>query len=233
MAMVAMMKKGYLKHVISQNIDGLHRKSGIAAQAISELHGNTNLEICEKCDKDYMRDYKVRTSNKCHDHKTGRECDNHLCRGDLYDSIINFNEFLKEDILYGAYVQRDKCDLMLSLGSSLRIHPACGIPEDIGLDKKKKHVIVNLQKTPLDDDADFVIHGLADDVIERLMKKLKLGIPEFRIDRWVKVQIEENKKEKQETLHVSGIDKSGGPFDLFRYVKIDGALGGHQALREE
>ena len=41
MALVEMMEKGYLKHIISQNVDGLHRKSGIPAEKLSEVHGNT------------------------------------------------------------------------------------------------------------------------------------------------------------------------------------------------
>ena len=49
MALVELMRQGRLKHIISQNTDGLHRKSGVPAENISEVHGNTNLEICKKC----------------------------------------------------------------------------------------------------------------------------------------------------------------------------------------
>ena len=63
MSLVELMQKGYLKHIISQNVDGLHRKSGIPANQISELHGNTNLESCVKCGVGYMRDFRVRTNN--------------------------------------------------------------------------------------------------------------------------------------------------------------------------
>lgn len=76
MSLVELMKNGYLKHIISQNIDGLHRKSGIPEKNISELHGNTNLEICEKCDTGYMRDFAVRSANKATEHRTPRMCDN-------------------------------------------------------------------------------------------------------------------------------------------------------------
>jgi len=81
-----------LKHVISQNTDGLHRRSGIPAEKLSEVHGNTNLEVCTKCKKEYMRDYRVRNSQKVHEHKTGRRCDDQSCKGELKDTIINFNE---------------------------------------------------------------------------------------------------------------------------------------------
>ena len=60
MALKKLMDEGILKKIISQNTDGLHRKSGIPFEKLYELHGNTNLEICEKCSKDYMRDFRVR-----------------------------------------------------------------------------------------------------------------------------------------------------------------------------
>ena len=80
-----------------------------------------------------MRDFRTRTAQKCHDHRTGRKCDDPNCRGDLYDSIINFGENLKEDVLDKGYEEGEKCDLMLSLGSSLRVTPACDIPADCGV----------------------------------------------------------------------------------------------------
>ena len=62
MTLVALMRYGYLKHLISQNTDGLHRRSGIFIDKLSELHGNRTLEVCETCNKEYMRDYTCRGS---------------------------------------------------------------------------------------------------------------------------------------------------------------------------
>jgi NAD-dependent SIR2 family protein deacetylase len=56
------MNSGYLKYIISQNVDGLHRKSGIPYDNLAELHGNTNLEVCVKCQTGYMRDFRVRNA---------------------------------------------------------------------------------------------------------------------------------------------------------------------------
>lgn len=92
MAFISLIEAGYLKFIISQNVDGLHRKSGIPPDIISELHGNTNLEMCTTCGREYLRDFRVRNAEKVHDHKTGRKCDDPLCKGDLIDTIINFNE---------------------------------------------------------------------------------------------------------------------------------------------
>lgn len=143
MAMVKLMELGYLKHIISQNVDGLHRKSGIPEGQISEVHGNTNQEICMKCKKDYMRDFRTRNAQKVKEHKTGRKCDNTSCNGDLMDTIINFGENLNEKIMDDGWNHGNSSDLMLCLGSSLRVTPACNMAEATA-DNGGKLVIVNL-----------------------------------------------------------------------------------------
>lgn len=96
MALVQLEMYGLLKFLISQNVDGLHRRSGFPAEKFAELHGNTNMEFCKKCGKKYMRDFRTRTANKVHDHETGRKCDNEKCKGKLYDSIINFGKIYQK-----------------------------------------------------------------------------------------------------------------------------------------
>jgi NAD-dependent SIR2 family protein deacetylase len=64
-----------------------------------------------------------------------------------------------------------QCDLMLVLGSSLTVSPACHMPEKVGK-KGKKLVICNLQKTPLDELATIRIFAKCDDLMKLVMKKL-------------------------------------------------------------
>lgn len=71
-----------------------------------------------------MRDFGVRNAQKCKDHKTGRKCDDKACGGDLCDSIINFGESLNETILNLGYAHGYEADLMVALGSSMRVNPA-------------------------------------------------------------------------------------------------------------
>ncbi|CAF0791903.1 unnamed protein product [Rotaria sordida] len=92
MALVELARQNLLHFIVSQNIDGLHLRSGLPSPLIAELHGNSNLEICKKCQTKYLRDFRTRTAVKAHDHQTTRKCAK--CRSTLYDSIISFGENL-------------------------------------------------------------------------------------------------------------------------------------------
>ena len=89
------------------------------------------------------------------------------------------------------------------MGSSLTVTPAADIPEvrtsapqiiflsfthfsaqEVGK-RGRNLVIVNLQRTPLDRLAKLRINAKCDDVTRLLMSKLKLEIPEFRLNRFV------------------------------------------------
>ena len=60
MAIVELQRLGMIKYTVSQNIDGLHRRSGLSPTYLAELHGNTNLEKCEDCKRQYLRDFETR-----------------------------------------------------------------------------------------------------------------------------------------------------------------------------
>lgn len=60
MSLVKLQNEGVMKHLISSNCDGLHVRSGIHPDNITEVHGNGNREECNKCGKSYYRDFGTR-----------------------------------------------------------------------------------------------------------------------------------------------------------------------------
>lgn len=48
-----------IQYIVTQNCDSLERKAGIDPSKLSELHGNVFVEYCERCMREYVRDYCV------------------------------------------------------------------------------------------------------------------------------------------------------------------------------
>eukprot|EP00746_Dinoflagellata_sp_MGD_P000879 gnl/MRDRNA2_/MRDRNA2_101633_c0_seq1.p1 gnl/MRDRNA2_/MRDRNA2_101633_c0~~gnl/MRDRNA2_/MRDRNA2_101633_c0_seq1.p1 ORF type:complete len:533 (+),score=90.98 gnl/MRDRNA2_/MRDRNA2_101633_c0_seq1:75-1601(+) len=185
MALVDLHKRGVLKYVISQNCDGLHRRSGLPAAALSELHGNGNVEICEDCGRQYFRDIRCdRVKPKACDHFTGRFCKCKPCNGRLLNSTIDFGQDLPKRPLNKAREQSSTADLHLALGSSLTVSPANQMPMRT-VQSGGKFVICNLQRTPVTEKADFQIFAKTDVVMTMLMERLQYPIPPFRLVRRV------------------------------------------------
>ena len=96
-----------MKFLISQNVEGLHIKSGVPADKIGELHGNKNLEYCGKCN------YKFRNNTSdmiVYKNTIGRKCFD--CKSELMDSIINFKENFNDFELDMAFDNVRNSDLM-------------------------------------------------------------------------------------------------------------------------
>ncbi|XP_031565139.1 uncharacterized protein LOC116300405 [Actinia tenebrosa] len=214
MVLVKLHQEGLVKFTVNQNTDGLHLRSGIPADQLAELHGNTNLEKCTKCGAKYLRDFRTRNAQGVHKHRTGRFCDNFMCRGHLVDSIINFGEDLPEDDLDRAFDEAGKSDLCIVLGSSLRVTPAADVPESV-MEKGGKLVICNLQKTPLNDGCALEIHKQIDDVMVGLATRLGLEIPQFTVKRRLAVMVTEK------DITIQGLDVAlDTPYSFMRQVEV-------------
>ncbi|XP_033756793.1 LOW QUALITY PROTEIN: NAD-dependent protein deacetylase Sirt6-like [Pecten maximus] len=160
-ALLKLIELGHLQYIISQNTDGLHRLSGVPEDKISELHGNGFVEKCEKCEKRYVMNHNHRLGpkdpkvpvKKCEhcriNHRTGRICPNVKCKGYLMNTIINFGDNLEEHVLDSANDNAKKADMVLTLGSTLRVSPANSLVTKG--QKPIQLVICNRQTTPYDD----------------------------------------------------------------------------------
>merc|ERR1711994_200194 len=88
-------------------------------------------------------------------------------------------------------------------------------------DPKGRLVIVNLQKTPLEPICSLHIFAKIDDVMVPLMKELGLEIPEWKLQRFMKVKVEpiEDQKNKK-LLIISAVDVDGIDATVFQNVEL-------------
>ncbi|KAK2967289.1 hypothetical protein RJ640_004855 [Escallonia rubra] len=236
MALVELEKAGLLKFVISQNIDGLHLRSGIPREKLAELHGNSFMETCPSCGVEYLRDFEVETIGL---KETSRRCSSADCSAKLKDTVLDWEDKVltfppppvprpMQDALPSKEMNPAErhckmADVVLCLGTSLQITPACNLPLKC-LRGGGKIVIVNLQKTPKDKKASLVVHALVDKVISGVMDILHLWIRPFvRIDLVQTIftpNLSSDKKYVNWTLTVASVHGKKAPLPFIKSVEI-------------
>jgi NAD-dependent deacetylase len=142
---------GKLHGLITQNIDGLHEKSGIPSDKIVNLHGTTLEIICLGCGTVSEAEQTMARL----DPQSPPLCES--CGGLLKPNTISFGQQLVSDDLARAEFLARSCDLMIAAGSTLQVQPAATYPM-IARESGAKLVIITLSDTPLDGYADLVIN---------------------------------------------------------------------------
>jgi len=136
--------------VITQNIDGLHQRAG--STDVTELHGNIfrvkgfcdiatylathdskeippRCPVCNGCTRN-QEDWDI----YCDDidlnalPRVAEELRCPYCSGWLRPDIVWFTELLPPSVLEYAWRQIDNCDLLISVGASLKVTPAADMP---------------------------------------------------------------------------------------------------------
>jgi len=145
--------------LITQNVDGLHRRAG--SRNIYELHGNIMLSKCFDCGKTFDGDFDVKSGDIPH-------CE---CGGKIRPDVVWFGELLPAAVLNGAFQAAEAADLFLSIGTSALVHPAASLPF-IARRNDACVVEVNLDPTPLTAEADFSLPGKAGEILPVLVEGL-------------------------------------------------------------
>ncbi|CAL4123110.1 unnamed protein product, partial [Meganyctiphanes norvegica] len=181
MAIVSLERKGKVQYVVSQNIDGLHLRSGLQRKKLSELHGSMFADKCNYCHRQFVRHGAVKTvGQKCQNLTCpGVRSNGRRCRGKMHDTVLDWEDGLPELDLDLSEMQSNAADLSISLGTTLQIIPSGNLPVNT---KKRggKFVIVNLQPTKQDRHADLIINTYVDDVMRRLLELLDIPLLQYR-----------------------------------------------------
>ena len=143
-AIVRLERAGKVVAVVTQNIDGLHARSGTPAGRLIELHGTNGFVECQSCGRrsdpeahfEYFR--KTRRPPVCE------------CGGYLNPATISFGQNLRNEDLERAEAAAKAADLVLALGSTLSVYPAANIPL-LAANRGAPYIIINRGPTEHDD----------------------------------------------------------------------------------
>jgi NAD-dependent deacetylase len=138
-------QKGFLKGVITQNVDGLHQDAG--SKNVYELHGSLRQAICLECSSLYAMDEVMERAGNGENPPLCKECE-----GILKPNAVFFGELLPQSPWAESLKLTREADLLLVMGSSLQVSPANMLP-DIALRAGARLAIINLAPTPYDTEA--------------------------------------------------------------------------------
>jgi len=166
-ALAELEKSGYVKSIITQNIDALHHKAG--SKNIIEMHGTLRTLSCTQCfqqaeAKKYLKSFiEEGELPRCP-----------VCNGLLKPDVILFGEQLPQQAWYAAQRESRQCDLMLVAGSSLEVLPVAGLPMQ-AIDRGAHLVILNKSTTYLNVRADVIIQEELADVLPAIAEQVLNG----------------------------------------------------------
>lgn len=136
-------KEDKLKAIVTQNIDGLHQKTG--SKTVFELHGSVMRNYCVKCHKFYDADFVFNSEGVPH-------CS---CGGIIKPDVVLYEEPLDEETYINSVQAISDCDTLIIGGTSLTVYPASGL---IRYFKGNNLILINKSTTSFDNVANLVIN---------------------------------------------------------------------------
>ena len=146
-------KEGKLKAIITQNIDGLHKKAG--SKNVLELHGSVYRNYCEICKKEYDLNFILESEGIPH-------C---TCGGIIKPDVVLYEEALDMNILNKSAQYIMSADTLIVGGTSLVVYPAAGL---INYFKGKNLVLINKRQTDYDNLSTIVINEAIGETLAKI-----------------------------------------------------------------
>lgn len=127
-ALAILEEKGYLKAIITQNIDGLHQMAG--SKHVIELHGSIHRNYCMKCHKFYaLEDITFDSIPRC------------SCGGIIKPDVVLYEEALNDDVIEKAIYEISNADTLIVAGTSLVVYPAASF---VKFFRGRNLIVINL-----------------------------------------------------------------------------------------
>ena len=159
---------GLIKCVVTQNIDGLHRKAG--SNNVIEYHGSVNKVRCSACGlrSDWSEICTENLPPYC------------KCGGVIKMDVVHFKESIPIDVMENAEKEALKCDLMLICGTSAVVYPFANLPMIAKMEQNSdvRVIEVNAEPTPLTREgiSDYLIQGKTGDILPQIVEIAAVGM---------------------------------------------------------
>ncbi len=146
--------------LVTQNVDGLHARSG--SKRILEVHGNIMRSRCSQCARTLPADEETWRNGV-------PVCE---CGGMMRPDVVWFGESLPRQVLKEAFTAAEECDVCLSIGTSALVQPAASIPWH-AVQAGAYVLEINPESTPLTPHIQEFVKGKAGIVLPELLRQVR------------------------------------------------------------
>jgi NAD-dependent deacetylase len=162
-ALVRLERRGNLRALLTQNIDGLHQEAGSSPGKVVEIHGTVRDVGCLSCS--YRAGMQIALDRV----RAGEEDpDCPICGGLLKSATISFGQSLVDADLKRAEQAALDCDVLLAIGTTLGVYPIAAVVP-LAHQHGAKIVILNAEPTEMDHLADAVLHGQIGEILPAIV----------------------------------------------------------------
>jgi NAD-dependent deacetylase len=147
-------QQGRLQSILTQNVDGLHRRAG--SIKVLEVHGNIFHTKCTVCSFTGTIDKPMKGIPTCP-----------KCRNQIRPNVVWFGESLDSRVLSQVSKELEQSDVCLVIGTSGIVQPAASFPL-IVKQNRGKLIEINTESTPLTRIADVHLQGKAGEILPEL-----------------------------------------------------------------
>lgn len=165
-ALAELEERGWIRAVITQNVDGLHQRAG--SRDVVEVHGSLREAECVHCGARVPMEEAVAALPlpPCPE-----------CGEVLKPGVVMFGELLPAAAIRRAQELAAEAELLLVVGSSLEVHPVAALP-GATLASGGELAIVNRGRTPWDTEAELVLDAGAGETLRTLAAALAIVEPD-------------------------------------------------------
>ena len=161
-ALVELERRGKLLALVTQNIDGLHRRAGHSRDRVIEVHGTMHDAMCMQCG---WRGPMQATLDRVRAGDEDPRCEQ--CGGILKSATISFGQPLVPAVVERAIEAAGRAELFIAIGTSLQVYPIAGLVP-LAHSAGARIIIANGEPTPMDQLADAVIRSPLSQVLPQL-----------------------------------------------------------------
>ncbi len=164
-ALALLARAGSIDLLVTQNVDGLHERSGFPPERLVSVHGSDGAVVCTSCGARFPRVLAQRQW------ETGTPVPRCGCGGPLKPATISFGQNLVPEDLERAMSAAASCALFVAAGTSLVVGPINRM-FDQALRAGAATAIATASETPYDDRCHWKLAGPVERVLPELARRV-------------------------------------------------------------